>query len=89
MGSLASNLCQTWSRLAQQSVLSSLSWLEEEKTCPCPPGAPICLGRWAFSFCVRSFRQADSRKADGRNSGTGNRPVGITLELDWDPSLWA
>lgn len=27
-----------------QSILSSLSWLEEGKTCP--PGAPVWLGRW-------------------------------------------
>lgn len=65
-----------------QSVLSSLGWPEEEETCPCPPGAPVWLGRWPFSFCVRSFRQVNSRKAGGGNSGTGNRPVGVTLELD-------
>lgn len=65
-----------------QSVLSSLGWLEEEKTCPCSPGAPVWLGRWPFSFCVRSFRQVDSRKSGGGNSGTGNKPMGVTLELD-------
>lgn len=47
------------------------------------------MGRWTFSFCVRSFRQADSRKTDGGNSGTGSEPVGISLKLDRDTSLWA
>lgn len=42
--------------------------------------APVWLGRQAFSYCVRSFRQTDSRKADG-----GNRAQVTSLQT----SLWS
>ena len=84
MGPLTRNLCQTWTRLWR------LSWAPfGRRSRPTPALLGLLLGRRTFSFCVRSFRQADSRKADGGNSGTGSKPVGISLELDWDPSLWA
>ena len=67
-----------------QSVLSSHSGLED-KAYSCPAGALVWLGRWDLSFCVKSFRQVDSRKAGGGNSGPGNKPVGVSLELDKDP----
>lgn len=47
---------------------------------PLSSWAPVWLGRQAFSYCVRSFRQTDSRKADG-----GNRAQVTSLQT----SLWS
>lgn len=53
---------------AGPTVCPELPWLARgEENLPLPSWAPIRLGRQAFSCCVRSFRQVDSRKADGGN----------------------
>lgn len=40
---------------------------------PLPSWSSHLVGEISFLICMRSFKQADSRKADGGNSGTGKR----------------
>lgn len=48
MGSQTRDLHQTQTRLAHSLSRALLVGLRS----PCPPGAPIWLGRWTFSFCL-------------------------------------
>lgn len=44
----------------------------------------LLVGELSFLILPKwRFRQAASRRADSGNSGTGNKPVGVSLELDW------
>lgn len=75
-----------WFNCLSRLVQLSVSWLEE-KTCSLRSWSSFLVGELGVEFCVRLFRQEDSRKVDAGDSDTGTKPVSITLELDHEPIL--